>query len=200
MKVILKRTVPKLGKEGQVVNVKDGYARNFLFPQGMAIVADKAQLNALDIRNNRIAAQLEETKAAAADLGSKIDGKNVKIQVTAGEKGRLFGAVTSQYISDSIKEQLGVEVDRKTVGILQPLKRLGTYHIEIDLHRLVDCAVDVEVFDPNYHEEEEVEEEVVETEEADAPAEAVAEEAAVEEAAAEATEEAPAEDAPAEEA
>lgn len=150
MRVILKQSVPKVGKEGQVVSVKPGFARNFLFPQGMAIVADKAQLKALEVRNSRIAQQLEDTKSGAENEAEKLNGKTVRIQAKAGELGRLFGAVTSQDVADAIKQDLGVELEKKQVGLLQPIKRLGTFGVEIDLHRLVDCEVNVEVFDPEY--------------------------------------------------
>ncbi len=199
MRVILKQSVPKVGKEGQVVSVKPGFARNFLFPQGMAIVADKAQLKALEIRNSRIAQQLEDTKSGAEQQAEKLNGKSVRIQAKAGELGRLFGAVTSQDVADAIKQDLGVELEKKQVGLLQPIKRLGTFSIEIDLHRLVDCEVNVEVFDPEYIgvEEERMEEldEVLAEDEAEKEAalqatiEASSEAAPEEEAAAEESEE-----------
>ena len=153
MRVILKQTVPKVGKEGQVVRVKNGFARNFLFPRGMAVVADKAQLRVLEARNKRLEAQLSETKSAADESASKLDGKSVRIEVKSGTGQRLFGAVTAQDIAEVIKDQLGVEIDRKIVGILQPIKQLGHFHIEIDLHRQVDCRVTVHVVDPVAEEE-----------------------------------------------
>jgi large subunit ribosomal protein L9 len=186
MKVILKRTVPKVGKEGQVVNVKDGYARNFLFAQGMAVVADKAQLKALEMRNSRIAQQLEDTKAGAEAQSEKLNGLEVKIQVKAGDKGRLFGAVTSQDVADAVKEQLGETIDKKVVGLLQPLKRLGTHNVELDLHRLVNCSVNVVVFDPEYHEEDDAAEVYEEEEAAEEATDGASEEQTAEEAAAKA--------------
>lgn len=153
MRVILKQTVPKVGKEGQVVRVKDGFARNFLFPRGMAVVADKSQIKVLEARNKRLEAQLAETKAAADAIGEKMNGKDVQMEVRAGTGQRLFGAVTSQDIADAIKEQLGVEVERKSVGILQPIKQLGHFSIEIDMHRHVDCRIMLHVVDPVAEEE-----------------------------------------------
>ncbi len=173
MKVILKQSVPKLGKEGQVVNVKDGYARNFLFPQGMAIVADKTQLTVLERRNAKIASQLSETKSQAEALKGDIDGKEVNIEAQVGaDSSRLFGAITAQDIADAIKTQLGKEFDKKQVLLAMPIKQLGRYSVEIDAHRQVDIKVVVNVFDPS------------------APAVVAEEEVAVEEAAPEATEEA----------
>ncbi len=153
MKVILKQSVPKVGKEGTVVKVKDGFARNFLFPRGMAIIADKSQLKVLEARNARLESKLSETKAAAAAIGEKLDGKRLRMEVRSGSGQRLFGAVTSQDIADAIKLQLGVEVDKKTVGILQPIKQLGHFSIEIDLHRHVDCKIYLDVVDPVAEEE-----------------------------------------------
>ena len=153
MRVILKQTVPKVGKEGQVVRVKSGFARNFLFPRGMAVVADKAQLRVLEARNKRLESQLAESKSAAEESASKLDGKSVRIEVRSGTGQRLFGAVTSQDIAEAIKDQLGLEIDRKIVGILQPIKQLGHFNIEIDVHRQVDCKVTVHVVDPVAEEE-----------------------------------------------
>ena len=197
MRVILKQTVPKVGKEGQVVRVKNGFARNFLFPRGMAVVADKAQLRVLEARNKRLESQLADTKSAADESASKLDGKSVRIEVKSGTGQRLFGAVTAQDIADVIKDQLGVEIDRKIVGILQPIKQLGHFNIEIDLHRQVDCKVTVHVVDPVAEEEArkaaegaadtvpEQTDEVAAAEETDESAEPAAEEAEAEEPAAE---------------
>ena len=207
MRVILKQTVPKVGKEGQVVRVKDGFARNFLFPRGMAVVADKSQIRVLEARNKRLEAQLAETKAAADAIGEKLDGKDVKIEVRAGTGQRLFGAVTAQDIADAVKDQLGVEVERKSIGILQPIKQLGHFSIEIDMHRHVDCKIMLHVIDPLAEEEARKAAEVISdmatagVDEApssdDAPTEESDAEKAVEEEATE--EEATAEEAPSEE-
>lgn len=148
MKVILKTTVPKVGKQGQVVNVKDGFARNYLFPQGMAVYADRAQIKALERQNAKVAAELEKTKAAAEEVAEKLDGKHVRIEAKVGKGTKLFGAVTAQDIADGIKDQLGHEFEKRQVGILQPIKQLGSYTVEIDVHRLVDLRVVVDVIDP----------------------------------------------------
>lgn len=155
MKVILLEAVPKLGKEGQVVAVKPGYARNFLFPKGMATLADKSQLQVLDRRNAKIAAQLADTKADSEKVKEQLDGKQVDIQVKAGrESTRLFGAVTSEQIGEAIKAQLGVELEKRQILLVAPIKRLGTYGIEINVHREVEIEVKVHVFDPEHDEAE----------------------------------------------
>lgn len=149
MKVILKQSVPKVGKEGQVVNVKDGYARNFLFPRGIAIVADKNQMTALARRNAKAEAKLAETKADAEALREKLHGQVLMIEGHVGkDTGKLFGAVTSQDIADSIKKNFGVDLEKKVVLLAQPIKQLGNHAVDIDVHRQVDIRMTVRVFDP----------------------------------------------------
>lgn len=150
MKVIMTTTVPKVGKEGTVVNVADGFARNYLFPRGLATLADKKQLAALEKRRARLAAKEADTKAAAEAIKSKLDGQTVKIEGNVGkELGKLFGAVTAQNVADEIKAQLGVAVDKKQVALVEPIKRLGKHEVLLDLHREVDATLVVHVFDPN---------------------------------------------------
>ncbi len=149
MKVILNQTVPKVGKEGTVVIVADGYARNFLFPRGLAIVADKNQLKALEIRNARHAAKSADAKTAAEAVKTKLNGQTVKIAGQVGkDQGKLFGAITAQNVADAIKSQLGIAVDKRNVGVIEPIKKLGLYVVEIDLHREVEAKVTVNVYDP----------------------------------------------------
>lgn len=149
MKVILNQTVPKLGKQGQVVTVKDGFARNYLFPRGLAIIADKAQLIGLEKRNARIAEKEAGTIATAEGVKDKLQNKTVRIEGKVGAaQGKLFGAITAQDVADAIKAQLGVDLEKKQVALLDPIKRLGNHRVELDLHRLVDAIVNVEVFDP----------------------------------------------------
>lgn len=149
MKVILNQTVAKLGKAGQVVSVADGYARNYLFPRGLATVADKKQIEALQKREARSAAKLAETKAQAEQLKEKLNGQTVKIEGKVGrDAGKLFGAITSQDIADAIASQLGTTLEKKQVALHDPIKRLGRFPIMLDLHREVDAEVTVHVFDP----------------------------------------------------
>jgi large subunit ribosomal protein L9 len=154
MKVILKQSVPKVGKENQVVTVADGYARNFLFPRGLAIVADKNQIKALDIRKQRMAAKVAETTAAAQALKEKLDGQTVKIEGKVGrDAGKLFGAITAQDVADAVASQLGTTLEKRQVALHQPIKRLGHFPVMLDLHPEVDANIDVHVFDPNAPEE-----------------------------------------------
>lgn len=152
MKVILTSTVPKVGKEGQVVKVANGYARNYLFPRGLAIVAEKNQLKVLEMKRSRVAARDASTVDGAQVLKEKLDGQMLRIEGKAGhETTKLFGAVTSQDIVDAIKSQLKVSIEKKQVALIDPIKRLGDHSVHLDLHREVDAYVTVQVFDPNFH-------------------------------------------------
>ena len=172
MKVILTQTVPKVGKEGHVVNVANGFARNYLFPQKMAVYADKAQLSILDRRLKKLAEADAKTLASAEAVHEKVHGKQIRLEgKVAGDNTRLFGAITSQDIADALKAQLGVEVDRKQIGLVAPIKRLGKLDIELDLHRQLDTHIAVEVFNPEAIEAEEKEAEAAEGVEATEAAE-----------------------------
>jgi len=166
MKVILNKTVPKVGKEGDVVTVADGYARNFLFPRQLAVVAEKNQLAALQARQARIEAKTAGQKSDAEGLKEKLDGKEIKIEGKVGAAaGKLFGAITSQDVADAIKSQLKVTLDKKQIALVEPIKKLGKHQVMLDLHRSVDAHVTVDVFDPNAPVEPTVREEYVPTEE-----------------------------------
>ena len=150
MKVILNKTVPKVGKEGQVVTVANGFARNYLFPKGLAIVAEKRQLATLAKRAERLDAKAAETKSAAEAIKDKIHGQVVKLEGKVGkDAGKLFGAITAQDVADAIAKQLGFEIDKKDIALIEPIKRLGDFPVEVDLHRNVDAIITVRVFDPN---------------------------------------------------
>lgn len=157
MKIILKETVPNLGKSGQVVSVKDGYARNYLFPKGLATVAERNQIAALEKLHARNAAKQAENKAAAESLKEKLDGQTVKIEGKVGrDHGKLFGAITSQDIVDAVKGTLKVDLEKKQVVLHDPIKRLGRTKVLVDLHREVDAHVTVHVWNaafPEFDEE-----------------------------------------------
>jgi len=159
MKVILNQTVPKVGKEGTVVNVADGYARNYLFPRGLAILAEKNQLKALERRQAKVAEKTADLKASAETLKEQLDGKVVRVEGKVGkDSGKLFGAITSQDVVDLIKSQLNQTIDKKQIALIEPIKRLGVHDVELDLHPQVDAHIKVEVYDPNAVAEEPKEE------------------------------------------
>lgn len=150
MKVILKQTVPKVGKEGAIVQVADGFARNYLFPRSLAILADKTQIQAQAKRNERLAAKVADQKSQAEDLRAKLNGASVSIDAKVGAgQNKLFGAITNADIAEAVSAQLGISIDKKHVALIDPIKKLGSYEIELDLHREVEAKIHVNVVDPN---------------------------------------------------
>jgi large subunit ribosomal protein L9 len=146
MKVILTHDVPSLGKHGEVVNVSDGYARNYLFPRGLAIVADKGALKNVELRQRKEALRAEKAAQEAQQIADTLRGKTVTVRANAG-KGttKLFGAVTAQHIADAIAQQYHVKVDKRRIGLLEPIKSLGDYEVALHLHHDVNVTVKVEV-------------------------------------------------------
>jgi large subunit ribosomal protein L9 len=152
MKVILSGDVEKLGRKGDVVNVADGYARNFLVPKGLAMAASKGALRqAEDMKRARLEAEKKEKEEAASKV-ALLGASPVYISARAGEEGRLFGSVTTSDIARAITEQLGQEVDRRIIRLEEPIRTLGSHSIEVHLHEDVNALVTVEVI---AHEEEE---------------------------------------------
>lgn len=145
MKVVLRQDVDHLGHKGDVLDVADGYARNFLVPRGLAMRASKgtvAQAGAM--RRNREARDRREREAATA-LAAQLRDKRVEVRARAGEGGRLFGSVTAADVADAVRDQLGVEVDRRRVQLDEPLKELGDHEIGVRLHTDVDATLNVAV-------------------------------------------------------
>ena len=133
MKVVLLKDVKGQGKKDAVVNVSDGYARNFLFPRGLAVEADAKIMNEIKIREaseaHRVKVETEEAKATAAKLESSL----VKIAVPAGADGRLYGSVTAMDIASAANTQLGLDLDRRNLQLGSAIKSYGKYEIEIKL-------------------------------------------------------------------
>ncbi len=143
MQIILLEKVGSLGKLGDVVNVKNGYARNFLIPQGKAKRANAANLAEFEARRAEFEARQAEILKAAQDNKEKLDGQTMTIQQKAGVDGRLFGSVTTADIAAAAKG-LGVEIPRSTVRLPQgPLKAVGEYDVEIALHH--DAVANVKI-------------------------------------------------------
>ena len=144
MKVVLLADVKGHGKKGELVNVSDGYARNFLFPKKLAIEADNAALNELKNREEAAAHHKKEEIAAAKATAEKLEGKSVKIIAKAGASGRLFGSVTSKEIAAEIAKSLGVEIDRKKMSVAD-IKNFGEYTAEIKLYQGISAKITVVV-------------------------------------------------------
>lgn len=144
MKVVLLQDVKGKGKKGELCNVSDGYARNFLFPKKLAVEADNAALNELKNREEALAHHKKEELDQAKEIAAKLDGKIVSITAKAGAGGKLFGSVTSKEIAAEIKNSLGIEVDRKKMNVAD-IKNFGEYTAEIKLHQGVMAKITVKV-------------------------------------------------------
>ena len=144
MKVILQQDVKNLGKKGDLVNASDGYARNFLFPKGLAIEANSSAMN--DFNNKEASKKFhkaEEIKAAQADA-AKLDGKTFKLTAKAGANGKLFGSVTSKDVSKKIKDELGIDTDKRKI-VMPDVKAFGTVQAEIKVYQGISAKVFVQV-------------------------------------------------------
>ena len=144
MKVILLADVKGQGKKGELCNVSDGYARNFLFPKKLAVEADNTALNELKNREEAKAHHKKEEIAAANKTAEQLNGKTVTIKAKAGTGGRLFGSVTSKEIAAEIKKSLGIEIDRKKMTVAD-IKNFGEYMAEIKLYTGIVAKLTVKV-------------------------------------------------------
>jgi large subunit ribosomal protein L9 len=146
MKIILQKPVEKLGEPGDVVEVADGYARNFLVPRGLAVKAEKGTLKQVEIlkrahtsRLSKVKGEFEAVAAALAAAGS------IAISARAGEEGKLFGSVTTADIATAVAAQAGIEVDRKDIHLDEPIRSVGTHEVRVHLFQDVDPVITVEV-------------------------------------------------------
>ena len=145
MKVVLREDVDHLGFKGEILEVADGYARNFLVPRGLAMRASKGSVaQAASMRRNRDARDRREREAAEG-VATQLRGKRVEVKARAGEAGKLFGSVTAADLADAIHAQLGVDVDRRRVQLEEPIKELGDVEVAVRLHAVVDASVTIAV-------------------------------------------------------
>lgn len=144
MKVILLQDVKGQGKKGELINVSDGYARNFLLPRNLAMMADAQAMNELRNKEASVQYHKEMDKKAAEEAAATMKGKTITIKARAGQKGKLFGSVTTKEVSEAIKTQLGVTVDRRKIS-MNDIKAFGTYTAEIKLLQGVTASVTVDV-------------------------------------------------------
>ena len=134
MKVLLLADVKGKGKKDQIVNVSDGYARNFLFPKKLAVAADaKAMADAKNKEDARLF-KIEQDKAAAREIAAKLEAAVVKIKASAGADGRLYGSITTQDIADALKEQASIEVDKRRIVSDGAIKAFGSYTLDVKLY------------------------------------------------------------------
>ena len=144
MKVILTQDVKGQGKKGELVNVSDGYARNFLFPRGLATEANAAAMNELKNREEAAAFHKEQEKKQAQETAAAIDGKTVKLTARAGQGGRLFGAVTAKEVAEALSRDYGVKFDKRKIE-MGDIKAFGYYSAEDKLNFGVTAKITVMV-------------------------------------------------------
>ncbi len=145
MKVILLADVKGSGKKGELAEVSDGYARNYLFPRKLAKEANAQAMNELKNREESIRHKIEVEKDAAQRTAGLLDGKTVKLYAKAGQGGRLFGSVSSKEIAEELKKTFGAEVDKRKISMSADIKAFGTYECEIRLYAGIAAKVFVMV-------------------------------------------------------
>ena len=145
MKVILLQDVKSLGKKGEIVNINDGYARNYVLPKKLGLEANGKNLNDLKLhRQNEEKIALENLEAAK-ELAKKIEAGKVELKIKTGEGGRTFGSVSSKEIAIAVKEQMGYDIDKKKIQMKDSIKSLGMHPVSIKLHKDVTAELKVHV-------------------------------------------------------
>ena len=145
MKVILNADVKGKGKKGEIVNVSDGYARNFLFPKNLAKEATAQNLNAAKVAQDAAKHKKLVEKAEALALAEKLSGKTVQLKAKCGEGNRLFGAVTAAEVAEALEQDMGIEVDKKKIALTGGIKELGTYDVAVKVYAEVSATIKVDV-------------------------------------------------------
>ena len=171
MKIVLRQDVPKVGEAGTIQNVANGYARNYLIPKGMAVVATDGEIKTAEhnmkIRERKVGRQEEQLQSYA----DKIDGQRLEFVARAGEQGRLFGSVTSNDIAEKLSGKIGEEIDRRKIQLSDPLRTVGEHKVEIHvvgkLRPVITVVVEAEKTEDDVDEveEQEVPDELMATEE-----------------------------------
>lgn len=145
MKVILKEDVKSLGKKGQIVEVSDGYARNFILKKGKGVEATSKNLNDLKLQKANEDKIAQENYEAAQELGKKIEAGQIQVSIKTGEGGKAFGSVSSKEIAEEAKSQLGLDIDKKKIQLKETIKTLGTHNVPVKLHPKVTVELKVVV-------------------------------------------------------
>lgn len=145
MKVILLEDVKSLGKKGQIVNINDGYARNFVLPKKLGVEATPKNLNDLKLQNANKEKLAQEALDAAKELAAKLEAGKVVLSIKTGEGGKAFGSVSSKEIATEVKNQMGYEIDKKKIQLKDVIKTLGTHTVPVKLHAKVTAELKVVV-------------------------------------------------------
>lgn len=147
MIVILKRDVKGTGKAGDVVKVSDGYARNMLLPKGLAEEATKNNVHTLEKAREKREEEEKKAKAAAEKQAEEMKNMKVEIVTKAGEGGKLFGSITTKDIADALKEQHGINIDKRKIVLDQPIKEIGVKRVKVKIYPEITATIAVEVKD-----------------------------------------------------
>ena len=145
MKVILTQDVKGKGKKGQMIEVSDGYARNFMLPRKIAIEATADAVNTMRMNDKATAERIAREKAEAMETGKKLRELTVTVTAKGGGAGRLFGSVTNQEIADALKNQTGIALDKRKIVLSDPIKNVGTYTVTCKLGYEVNAELTVEI-------------------------------------------------------
>ncbi|MCX6345646.1 MAG: 50S ribosomal protein L9 [Armatimonadetes bacterium] len=145
MKVILTQDIKELGKAGQLVNVSEGYGRNFLIPRKLAVMADSGAMKNLETKKHTVKAKSDKMLTDANALAEKINKLKVIIKGKSGAGTRLYGSITSQEIADALKAQHKITVDKRKISISEPIKTTGMFEVSVKLHQDVSTVIHVEV-------------------------------------------------------
>ena len=145
MKIVLLEDVKSLGKKGEIVEVAEGYARNFIIPKKKGVEANQENLNTLKLQKANEEKIAKEKLEAAKELAAKLNEASVSLTIKGGKDGRTFGSVSSKEIEEAIKSQLGLEIDKKKLVIAEPIKTFGNHEVKVKLHKDVTAALKVKV-------------------------------------------------------
>ena len=145
MKLILTRDVPDLGRSGDLVNVAEGYGRNYLLPRKHAIVADSGAMKGLENRKKMLELRGEHVLADAQEVAERLKDATVKITGKAGSGTKLYGSVTSQEIADALLKQQKIKVDKRKIHITDPIKNMGEYDVPVQLYHDIVASIRIEV-------------------------------------------------------
>ena len=143
MKVILTEDVKSLGKQGDIVDVSDGYARNFILKKGKGVEANSKNLNDLKLQKANEAKIAQQQLEAAQELGKKLEAGKIEMSIKTGEGGKAFGSIASKEIAAEVKEQMGLDIDKKKIQLKEAIKVLGTHEVPVKLHPKVTAALKV---------------------------------------------------------
>lgn len=145
MKVILKQDIKGVGKKDQIINASDGYARNFLLPKGLAVVADSTNMSNLKSKNEANAYKKNQELENAKSIANKLNETTLKIKAKVGENGKLFGGITSKEISEHLKKDFNIDVDKKKIVLNENIKQIGTTLVQVKLYEGVVAKLKVMV-------------------------------------------------------